>query len=575
MLFGEAARLGALAHRGERAGGLDTPGREGGVAGFEPDPARGCGSSVRLRVGGAVLGEPQPRPALQQQGCAEGSGRRFAELAGGGECGVGGVELVGLGEGVHQWVQRPQQSGRRAAVGQLEVERETGVGLSLPDAAGAHERHGPDEAAVSERDQPAARAREIDERGAARGHGVDVVVGGEHDGGRGGQERVGLAVERAVGEERLEQRVDVGGRSPVERGLHGGVDAPEPESAGLQALGLQPCPALASGVLVMPGVADEFGFEALAIIGRRSGAVLESSAAEVERMVEAAGEAECAGAAQGDLGALRRRRGELDGVVEHGGRVGLDVSGEREPELEPDARGGIRVERRLGDGAAEEARGAFRCAAGGCAGGGRAQSGDGGRVRLGLGVQQMERDSLGVGALVGQHARRVGVPQRPLAGSQVRIEGAGDQRMRERDRPVAMHEPRGAQPVGRAGGAPRIQARQPGGVAQRRARAEDRQRARERARSGREALELAFDAEGDLVRPERAESRGGGRVWRDVLGHQVVEQRAEEERVAGGDRVAGVREDVVGGGQPGGDERLGGVATERSRPDRRLGGCRE
>ena len=123
------------------------------------------------------------------RGALEGAARRLVELAGGGERGVGGVELVGFGEGVDEWVQRPQQSGRRA-VGQLEVEREAGVGLRLADAAGAHERHGPQEAAVSERDQPAARAREIDERGAARGRGLEVVVGDEHDGGGGGQQRV-------------------------------------------------------------------------------------------------------------------------------------------------------------------------------------------------------------------------------------------------------------------------------------------------------------------------------------------------------------------------------------------------
>ena len=114
MLVGEPACLGALAHRGERAGGLDAPGREGGVAAFELGPARGGGSSVRVRVGGAVLGEPQPRPAFQEQGCAEASDGRFAELAGGGERGVGGVEFVGFGEGVDERVQRPQQRGRRA-----------------------------------------------------------------------------------------------------------------------------------------------------------------------------------------------------------------------------------------------------------------------------------------------------------------------------------------------------------------------------------------------------------------------------------------------------------------------------
>ena len=232
VLVGEAARLGALAHGGERAGGLDAPGCDGGVAALELDPARGGSLSVRVCLGGAVLGEPQPRPAFQEQGCAEGSEGRFAELARGGERGVGGVELVGLGEGVDERVQRPQQSGRRA-VGELEVERQAGVGQCVADASGAHERHGAQEAGVRERDQPAAGARQLDERRAVGGDGLELVVGDEHDGGGGGQHRVGLAVERAVGEERLEQRAGVGGGAPVEHGPQGGVDAPEPESGRL------------------------------------------------------------------------------------------------------------------------------------------------------------------------------------------------------------------------------------------------------------------------------------------------------------------------------------------------------
>ena len=251
------------------------------------------------------------------------------------------------------------------------------------------------------------------------------------------------------------------------------------------------------------------------------------------------------------------------------------MGGLREPELEPDACGGMLVERWLGDGAAEEAGGAFRCAAGGCAGGGGAQGGNGFRIGLGIGAQQVQRDSLGVDALGGEHARRVGVPERALAVGQVRVEGAGDQRMRERDLLVALNESCGAQSVGCVSSVSRIQARQPGGVAQRRAGAEDRERVREAARAGREALELAFDATGDLVGPEPAQPLGRGCVRCDALGHQVVEQHAEQERVAGGDRVAGVREGGIGGGQPRGDEGLGGGGPERARPDRRLGSSGE
>ena len=541
MLGGQLLGLGRVVEGRERVGVVDAPGGEGGVADVELVPAGGGGLEVGVGVGGAVLGEPQPRAALQEQRCGEGSARRFVELVGGGERGLGGGELVGFGEGVDERVQCPQQGSRRA-VGELEVETEASVGQRVADVAGPHQRHSAQEACVRERDEPAPWARELDERRAAGGGGLEVVVGDQHDGGDAAQQRIELAVERAAVEDGFEERAAVGDGSPVEHGLPGGIGAPELESAGLKARGLQPCPALVGGVRMKRGVADELGFEALAILGRRSGGVLESSTAEVEGMVEMAGETKCAGPAQGDLGALGGRRGELDGFSEDGGHIGLVAGGLREPELEPDAGGGMLVERRLGDGAAEEASGAFRCPAGGCAGGGCAEGGDSTGIGVGIGTQQMQRDSLGVGALVREHARCVGVPERALAGVQVRVEGAGDQRMCERDLAVALHESCGAEPVGYMGGVSRIQARQSGGVAQRRGGSEDRERVRETARADWEALELAFDSPGDLVGPERAQAFGRARVRRDVLRYQVVEQRAEQERVAGGDCVAGVRE---------------------------------
>ena len=67
VLLGEAARGGGVAEGDERVGGVDSPAREAGMADAQLLPARGGGEQVGVCVGGAVLGEPQTRAALEQQ----------------------------------------------------------------------------------------------------------------------------------------------------------------------------------------------------------------------------------------------------------------------------------------------------------------------------------------------------------------------------------------------------------------------------------------------------------------------------------------------------------------------------
>ena len=101
---------------------------------------------------------------------------------------------------------------------------------------------------------------------------------------------------------------------------------------------------------------------------------------------------------------------------------------------------------------------------------------------------------------------RPGVPLRELAGAEARAQRAGDQRMRERQlagrpraaRPRAARPPSGAASSGSSRG-------ERGGMAQRRAAAEHGDRARERRRAVGQPGELALDAAGDLLRPERAQ----------------------------------------------------------------------
>ena len=67
--------LGRVVKGGERMGVVHAPGRQGRVADVDWGQ-RAARREVGVGVGGAVLGEPQPRPAFQEHRCGEGSAGR-------------------------------------------------------------------------------------------------------------------------------------------------------------------------------------------------------------------------------------------------------------------------------------------------------------------------------------------------------------------------------------------------------------------------------------------------------------------------------------------------------------------
>ena len=190
-----------------------------------------------------------------------------------------------------------------------------------------------------------------------------------------------------------------------------------------------------------------------------------------------AGEPECARSLERVRDPLGGRGGELDRVVEERGGVRLHVRRAREPEVEAHGRGGRGVERRFGERAAQEADGALRGAACSRAGGGRPQRRDRRVVGVAVGSQQVQRNALGAGTLVGEHACGVGVPEGAFARAEAAVEGTGDQRVRQRDLRVTVHEAGGPQRVARAGGILCVEPRKACGVAQRRLAPQDRERA--------------------------------------------------------------------------------------------------
>ena len=67
MRVGVLAGFGEIAERDERLGGVDAPRRDPGWTDVELVPACGGVEQIGVGVRRAVLGEPQPRAALQQQ----------------------------------------------------------------------------------------------------------------------------------------------------------------------------------------------------------------------------------------------------------------------------------------------------------------------------------------------------------------------------------------------------------------------------------------------------------------------------------------------------------------------------
>ena len=109
-------------------------------------------------------------------GAGERAGRRRRLLSRGGQRGVGLREFVCLHERVDEERQAPEHR-RRGCHGQLVVEGQASVRLGVADLSGAHARHRSEHAAVRERDQPPARACDVDQRLRERQPGLQLVVG--------------------------------------------------------------------------------------------------------------------------------------------------------------------------------------------------------------------------------------------------------------------------------------------------------------------------------------------------------------------------------------------------------------
>ncbi|MFN8204079.1 MAG: hypothetical protein U0S48_16060 [Solirubrobacteraceae bacterium] len=185
----------------------------------------------------------------------------------------------------------------------------------------------------------------------------------------------------------------------------------------------------------------------------------------------------------------------------------------------------------------------------------------------------MQRDGLRAGALALEHGGGPRMPEPALARGQAAVERTGHQRVHERVRAaLALDQPGRLQPIGEQRGVGRIQPGQLAGVPQRRAAAEDGEGASERLRAVGQARELALDRARDLLGPEAAQRGADLLGGLDVLGGEVAQERAEQERVAGRGRVARVRERPVGRREPAAHERLGRRRSQRRRMDRGLRG---
>ena len=291
-----SARCSSASSASSRVGEIDAPGGEARVRDLELVPAGAGREQVGPGVRGAALREPQPAAGLEEERGRERAGRRVAEQAGPGQLGVGVLELVELGQGVDQERERPQHR-RRRGDGQLVLERDARVGLGVARAARAHERHRAHHAAVGERDQPAARARRVDQGIALGERRVELVVEDQHQAGDAAEQRVVL-----------EDSEDgpAAARGPAPR-------ARRPSIAAIAALTRQrsvargaahPLARLGAGAGVRPRVRHVLGLQAGERLGRQVAGVVEHRAGDVHRGREVAAEAERAGAPQRQLAAL-------------------------------------------------------------------------------------------------------------------------------------------------------------------------------------------------------------------------------------------------------------------------------
>ena len=272
------------------------------------------------------------------------------------------------------------------------------------------------------------------------------------------------------------------------------------------------------------------------------------SAAQSEGPVEVPREDRVRGRRAGGPGPGGRCRGELDRPARHGGPSGWRWAARASPSSRRTLGGGVAVERRFGERPAQEAAGAFRRAAGGARGGG-AQGGD--RGRIGAGSVRSRCSATRSGSArsrrAARAARRATARARRGPGSRTGRRRSAGGRARSAASPCRVPAARSAS--ARAG---RV--------------AERSRRARRAAwRSGAPGPRTATHAPARLAPSGRrgswrwtpratwsgpnALSRAANSRRAPLVCHQMGEQRAQQERVSGGHRMAGVGERGVGRGQ--------------------------
>ena len=148
-----------------------------------------------------------------------------------------------------------------------------------------------------------------------------------------------------------------------------------------------------------------------------------------------------------------------------------------------------------------------------------------------LGGEQMRGDPLGGGVLAREQARRACVAGRPHGRRELLVDRAADDRVSEAQRARVGQDAAGAQGVGGLGGLPVVEVRERGGVADERAVARDRGRARELLGRGREARQARADR-GDHALGRDAEHVAGSGLA------EGARELAQEERVAAGQLMA-------------------------------------
>ena len=292
-------------------------------------------------------------------------------------------------------------------------------------------------------------------------------------------------------------------------------------------------------------LADELGLEPRDGLGRRWRRLREPAAAEVDRVVEVAGQPERAGAAQRELAALRGRGGALDRLAQQDGSVGLHVSGERQPELDsarprrrPASSGGSASARRRKTAALSGApRAVARSAAA------RSAATVAG-VGAGFGVQQVQRDvargrrARAPSSRAARACQSARSPGPRLAYSAPATSGCASASSPSPSsspaRAQRVREPRRGRRLEPGERAPRAAAARRGRGRRTRARARRRRRAAARAGARRCARPARARTRSAPPRPRRSVRRRSATRW--------ASERAEQERVAAGDGVAGVRE---------------------------------